>query len=332
MRVHAPHRVRPVLVLLSALTLALSAIATAGAVLASEGTALTEITKSASASSVMVDEEFTYTLTVKNVSDVTATGVVVTDELSNGLFVVSLAPSQGTCDAAGPGNEVSCALGDLAPQAQATLVITVDALECGMTIDNRGSAQASNQSQASHSETVLVDLVCDGAALNIRKVDENGARLAGAVFTIEGMAGTFTTDAQGKVCVTGLEQGTEWLVTETKAPAGYNIANPASQMVGVDNDGDCDSPDAVFVNARAQQQPAAQPTPTPTQAQAPPPAAVATPRESALAGGGGPRAGSLPNTAADQPLPVPVWAFAGVMLASLASLLWLRLAGLQRNR
>jgi len=39
-----------------------------------------------------------------------------------------------------------------------------------------------------------------------------------------------------------------WLVTEIQAPAGYVIGDQPSQMVEVDDDGDCDSPSATFVN------------------------------------------------------------------------------------
>jgi hypothetical protein len=100
----------------------------------------------------------------------------------------------------------------------------------------------------------------DDAALNIRKVDEQGNRLPGAVFTVEGMQGTFTTGANGHFCITGLPDDSVWLVTEIQAPAGYEIADPASQLVEVDDDGDCNSPDAVFVNPLASTA-----TPTPLQ-------------------------------------------------------------------
>jgi Prealbumin-like fold domain len=115
----------------------------------------------------------------------------------------------------------------------------------------------------------------DDAALNIHKRDENGAKLAGAVFTVEGLPGTYTTDENGEACITGLPDDSEWLVTEIQAPAGYDLADPNWQMVEVDDDGDCDSPDAVFVNAKSTPTPT--PTPTPTATPTPTPTATPTP-------------------------------------------------------
>lgn len=91
----------------------------------------------------------------------------------------------------------------------------------------------------------------DGASLNIRAVNEQNERLAGAVFTVEGREGTFTTGDNGQFCILGFPNDVEVTVTQTEAPEGYDLPDPASQLVEVDDDGDCDSPDAVFVNPRA---------------------------------------------------------------------------------
>jgi hypothetical protein len=95
----------------------------------------------------------------------------------------------------------------------------------------------------------------DIASLNVKKEDENGHGLAGAIFTVEGMEGTFVTDEDGFFCITGLPEDSVWLVTEIQAPEGYELADPASQMVEVDNDGDCNSPDARFVNLPIEEEP-----------------------------------------------------------------------------
>jgi hypothetical protein len=88
----------------------------------------------------------------------------------------------------------------------------------------------------------------DQASLKVRKVDEDDNRLADAVFTVEGQDGTFTTDENGEFCLTGLPLGEVFTVTEIEPPAGFAIVGDASQEVEVDSDGDCDSPDATFVN------------------------------------------------------------------------------------
>jgi hypothetical protein len=157
----------------------------------------------------------------------------------------------------------------------------------------------------------------DDASLNIRKEDEEGHRLPGAVFTIQGMQGTFTSDEFGQVCIHGLPEDSVWLVTEIQAPAGYDIANPASQMVEVDNDGDCDSPDARFVNTVS--------TGTPGQT---PEGSVAgstgTP-EGSVAGSTGTPAPSQPDTALlgqNGPSAIPTIAFAVILVAALGTLAW----------
>lgn len=88
----------------------------------------------------------------------------------------------------------------------------------------------------------------DNAALKILKLEEGTDEpLEGAIFEIDGMDGTFETDEDGEICITGLEEDSEWTVREIEAPDGYEIID-AEQTVDVDNDGDCDSPDAVFYN------------------------------------------------------------------------------------
>lgn len=161
----------------------------------------------------------------------------------------------------------------------------------------------------------------DHASLNVKKQDEDGHGLQGAVFTVEGMEGTFVTDKNGKFCVTGLPKGSTWLVTEIQAPAGYVIADPASQTVKVDNDGDCNSPSARFVNALA----TASPTPT---SESSVKGSTSTPtasesHEGGVQGGTGTPAASQPDTAMGAqgaPGAIPTLAFAAILLAGLGTL------------
>jgi Prealbumin-like fold domain len=89
------------------------------------------------------------------------------------------------------------------------------------------------------------------ASIFIRKNDLNFHHLPGAVFSVEGVAGTKTTDAEGGACFTGLPQNVTLKVTEISPPPGYTLPNPNYQMVHVDNDGDCTSRDVLFVDAPA---------------------------------------------------------------------------------
>jgi len=89
------------------------------------------------------------------------------------------------------------------------------------------------------------------ASIFIRKNDVAFHHLAGAVFSVEGVAGTKTTDVEGGACFTGLPQDAVLKVTEVSPPPGYVLPDPNFQMVHVDNDGDCTSRDVLFVDALA---------------------------------------------------------------------------------
>jgi uncharacterized repeat protein (TIGR01451 family) len=265
-----------------------------------EGDADVTVSKSASGESIDAGGSFTYTLIVANSGTATAKNVTVTDNTLD-LPLIFSAPtaSQGTCAIDGA-NNLTCSLGDIAAGGEVTITFVAETTEeaCPRAI-NRATVAADNDSDTTNnvSNAVTVKVNCeeepeeDGAALNIRKVDDQGARLAGAVFTVEGMEGTFTTGENGHFCITGLEEDSVWLVTEIQAPDGYEIAEEASQLVEVDNDGDCRSPDAVFVNTLAEEEePETEPTPK----------TEPTPREDELGGNPTPTPGTgntLPDTA-----------------------------------
>lgn len=168
----------------------------------------------------------------------------------------------------------------------------------------------------------------DDASLKIRKISTERTatgrviRLEGAVFTVEGQPGTFTTDERGEFCITGLPEDVVLTVTEITPPAGYELANPASQEVEVDDGGDCDSAEAVFENAP---EAAATPTPTPEGSQAGStgtPKPSKTPEGSVAAATGTPRGGNLPNTAIGSPVTNPIvpLAFAMILVGSIGTL------------
>jgi hypothetical protein len=169
------------------------------------------------------------------------------------------------------------------------------------------------------------DDVNDHPALNIAKENEDGDRLAGAVFVVEGSDEQFTTGDNGKVCITSLNgqflEDRPYEVTEITPPPGFALPAEPTQTVEPDNDGTghCDSPDAVFVDPAASGTPSPSPsesqgggTPSPSESQGgatPTLSASPTPRESELGGtptpspreselGGNPTpAGSVPDTA-----------------------------------
>ncbi|BDD41425.1 Cna B-type domain-containing protein [Streptococcus ruminantium] len=71
-------------------------------------------------------------------------------------------------------------------------------------------------------------------SITIKKVNEAGEALAGAEFTVTRKStgqviGTFTTDSEGKIIIGKLLRD-EYILTETKAPAGYVIAAPVEKI------------------------------------------------------------------------------------------------------
>ena len=79
------------------------------------------LTNTASAATITAGQGLTYTLTATNASTTTpATGVTITDALPGGLNLTSATSSQGSCSGS---TTVVCALGQLAPEATATVTI-----------------------------------------------------------------------------------------------------------------------------------------------------------------------------------------------------------------
>lgn len=77
------------------------------------------LVKADSPDPVLVGAMLTYTVTVTNISQVTAENVVVTDQMPAVVTVISATPSQGTCTG------TTCNLGTLAPGAAAAIQYVV---------------------------------------------------------------------------------------------------------------------------------------------------------------------------------------------------------------
>jgi hypothetical protein len=129
--------------------------------------------------------------------------------------------------------------------AGATAVLAMSILAAARTVDAAASAPAGGAAGA------LFEQSANTASIFIRKNDTNFNHLAGAVFAVEGVPETMTTDANGGACFTGLPQDATLKVTEISPPPGYLLPDPNFQMVHVDNDGDCTSRDVLFVDAKA---------------------------------------------------------------------------------
>lgn len=85
----------------------------------------------------------------------------------------------------------------------------------------------------------LGDFINYQYALAMKKVDENGQPLAGAVFSVHSVAtglslGTFTSGADGMVEITGLGPG-QYLIREIMAPLGYGLTSDPMVITLIDD-------------------------------------------------------------------------------------------------
>jgi uncharacterized repeat protein (TIGR01451 family) len=103
------------------------------------------ISKSAPSTQVTAGNDITYTLTVKNHGPSDATVVTATDILPEGVTLVSVTTTQGTCDVT-----VTCNLGNLASGAIATItiVVTVDPATPSGSITNTATVSGNETDPA----------------------------------------------------------------------------------------------------------------------------------------------------------------------------------------
>jgi uncharacterized repeat protein (TIGR01451 family) len=153
------------------------------------------ITAAAAPSPATVGEALTYTLSVVNSGPDSSTAVVITDTLPAGVSFVSAGATQGSCSGT---TTVSCALGNLAQGAGASVQILVVPSQAGTIVDNADvSAGTANPSPSRHASIATAvnpaaggKCVPDAAVLCID--DQPGDRrfqVTTAYSTVEGRPG-----------------------------------------------------------------------------------------------------------------------------------------------
>jgi uncharacterized repeat protein (TIGR01451 family) len=93
------------------------------------------VSKEGKPSSVIVDENVTYTIITTNLGPDTATGVTATDTLPATVTLDSIISSQGNCTYNPTTNEVTCSLGTITSSASATVTIQVTPTTPGVIIN-----------------------------------------------------------------------------------------------------------------------------------------------------------------------------------------------------
>jgi uncharacterized repeat protein (TIGR01451 family) len=138
------------------------------------------VDKSDSVDPATVGTRFDYTITVANLGPDQADGVELTDDLPNRLDFVSATSTQGACD--NQGRKVTCALGEIAAMATATVTIRVEAARDG-TVTNAAAVTTTSEDpvSANNQDSETTQLVDRPAG------DE--PRCAGKRVTIEGTSG-----------------------------------------------------------------------------------------------------------------------------------------------
>ena len=148
------------------------------------------LTQSDSPDPVRANAELTYTLTVKNVSSTAAaTNVTLTDTLPAGVTLLAANASQGTC---GGNGTITCALGALAPGAQAIVTIVVTPVAHSVitnTANVTGDAADSDPGDNTSTATTTVQGSLASLALNPASITGTKAAVATVTLTEPAPAG-----------------------------------------------------------------------------------------------------------------------------------------------
>jgi len=140
------------------------------------------ITKEANESTVDLDDDIVYTITVTNNGPAQATGVVITDLLPSGITFVS-APG---CNAP-LGGVLTCSIGTLAPGASAIITLKLNVPNnpalIGTIISNTASASAIQNDPLNSNDSDTEIVVVRGVDLSVTKTDDADPVLVGDQIT-----------------------------------------------------------------------------------------------------------------------------------------------------
>lgn len=167
--------------------------------------------KSASASQVVTDSDFNYTITVGNEGSSTESGLIVTDDVPAGVAVLSAAGAGWNCSV--NGNAVDCRRSSLVPGGSASFDIAVRAPPVPRSIDNiaRLTSQSTSTPIVASATVNVVARPPANIDLAIEKSDSADPVLAGAEF-----AYTLTVRNVGEATANGV-------IVSDVLPAGLTL-------------------------------------------------------------------------------------------------------------
>lgn len=204
--------------------------------------------------------EITYVINI-NTSNSSASNVVITDELkseglsyidgtfsvrtgnwyknaSNQWFLGNSSDVTANYPVSVSGKSFTVNLGNITQGFTISYKVSIDRpVVNGEKLINTATATSTENGSVSSNNGVIYQTASGTASgynysLTIAKKDKDGNPLAGAEFTVTRkstgeVVGTVTTDATGSATISGLLSD-EYIITETKAPDGYKLANPVT--------------------------------------------------------------------------------------------------------
>jgi uncharacterized repeat protein (TIGR01451 family) len=145
---------------------------------AEQGMVDLRVTKTGEPDPVRVGAPLTYTIVVTNQGDVPVSGVVVTDTLPVGTFLVTVDPGQGSCQGTG---EVVCEVGEVVDTLGITLVITSEV--DGEITNTVEVGSSSHELTPEDNVATEVTTILPSADLSVSQVDDPDPVLSGHLLT-----------------------------------------------------------------------------------------------------------------------------------------------------
>ncbi|HKC88536.1 MAG TPA: SBBP repeat-containing protein, partial [Blastocatellia bacterium] len=193
------------------------------------------ITKTASRNPVLVNNNFSFTLTVTNNGPSPATGVTVSDQLPAGMTFVSATSSPGSC--ANNAGTVTCAVGNLAAQGRATITLTVTptiATAITNTASVAGNERDGNQSNNQASSQVTIS---NQPSIYGRVTLSNNNPLPGVTLNLTGaQTANRQTNNQGFYQFSDLQSGGDYTVTPSLNNYSFEPASRSFTTLSADQE------------------------------------------------------------------------------------------------
>ena len=194
---------------------------------------------------VMVGNPLTYVLTVRNLGFNLVTGIVLTDTLPASVNFVSATPSQGSCSVT---TTVTCNLGDLAPEASATVTIVVTPQSVA-TISNTASVTSTSpDSITANNSAIQATTISASPSIAGRIADLSGTATSAVNITVTGSqtASGAATDFDGRYQRGPLMAGGNYVVTPSRQGFVFHPQDRSFTNLNADATADFESVACIF--------------------------------------------------------------------------------------